>query len=149
MLYSAALQIDPTLIEVAANEKVLIATPTMLIGLLRTIAVGFREEALARNAEEVAELGRQLHERIASLAAHWSDVGDKLEKAVGSYNKSVGALESRVLVTTRKLVDLKAAPEGLEIEAPAPVDTLPRPLQAPELVAPEPPKKVDRIACIG
>jgi DNA recombination protein RmuC len=90
------LQTDPTLIDVGANEKVLLATPTMLIGLLRTIAVG-------------------------------------------SYNKSVGAPESRVLVTARKLVDLKAAPEGLEIKTPAPVDTLPRALQAQELVAREAP----------
>jgi DNA recombination protein RmuC len=133
--YFAALQTDPTLLEASANEKVLIATPTMLIGLLRTIAVGFREEALARNAEEVSQLGRLLYERIAKLAEHWTDVGDKLEKAVGSYNKSVASLESRVLVTARKFADLKAAPDGLQIEPPAPIDTLPRALQAPELTA--------------
>jgi DNA anti-recombination protein RmuC len=68
-------------------------------GMLRAIAYGWRQEALAVNAQEVAELGKQLYERIASLAGHWSDVGHKLGKAVDSYNKSVGALETRVLVT--------------------------------------------------
>ena len=137
MLFSAALQSDPSLIELGVNEKVVLATPTTLIALLRTVAYAWTQEALALNAQEVAQLGKQLYERIASLAAHWSDVGDKLEKAVGSYNKSVGTLETRVLVTARKFVDLKAAPEDGEIEAPQPVDTLPRALQAPELAPPE------------
>ncbi len=135
MLYAAALQQDPGLIEAVANERVVIATPSSLIPMLKTIALGWREQALAVNAQEVAQLGRQLYERVGSLATHWSDVGDKLEKAVGAYNKSVGALETRVLVTARKFVDLKAATTGDgELEAPKPVEALPRPLLAPELV---------------
>ena len=87
------------------------------------------------NAQEVAQLGRQLYERVGSLATHWSDVGDKLGKAVGAYNKSVGTLETRVLVTARKFVDLKAATaDDGELAAPQPVEALPRPLLAPELV---------------
>ena len=148
MFFSAALESDPQLIELGVNEKVVLATPTTLIALLRAVAYGWRQEALALNAQEVADLGKQLYERIATLAAHWSDVGDKLEQAVGSYNKSVGALESRVLVTARKLVELKAAPDDGEIEAPRPVETLPRMLQAPELVAREPGGPVERIARI-
>jgi DNA recombination protein RmuC len=101
MLYTAALQQDPELIEAVTNEKVVLATPSSLIALLRMIALGWREQALAVNAQEVAQLGRQLYERIGSLATHWSDVGDKLEKAVGAYNRSVGALETRVLVSAR------------------------------------------------
>jgi DNA recombination protein RmuC len=134
MLYTAALQHDASLIEAATNERVVLATPGSLIALLRTIALGWREQALALNAQEVAQLGRQLYERVGSLAAHWSDVGEKLERAVGAYNKSVGALESRVLVAARKFVDLKAATadEG-ELPAPQPVEALPRPLVAPEL----------------
>jgi len=129
MLYTAALQQDPELIEAVTSERVVLATPSSLIALLRTIALGWREQALALNAQEVAQLGRQLYERAGSLAAHWSDVGDKLEKAVGAYNRSVGALESRVLVTARKFVELKAAlPEDGEIETPQAVDVLPRPL---------------------
>ena len=113
----------------------MLATPSSLIALLRMIALGWREQALAVNAQEVAQLGRQLYERVGSLATHWSDVGDKLEKAVGAYNKSVGALETRVLVTARKFVDLKAATaDDGELAAPQPVEALPRPLLAPELV---------------
>jgi DNA recombination protein RmuC len=135
MLFSAALQQDPSLIEAGANEKVVLATPTTLIALLRTLALGWREQALALNAQEVAELGRQLYDRVASLAAHWNDVGDKLDKAVGAYNRSVGTLETRVLVTTRKFVELgAAAPADAELEAPSTVETLARPLSAPELV---------------
>ena len=149
MLYSAALQSDPELLEAGTNQKVLLAGPTMLIGLLRAIALGWREEALALNAQEVAELGKQLYERIGKLAGHWTEVGSRLEKAVVAYNNSVGKLESRVLVTARRFQELKAAPEGEEIEAPAPVDTLPRALQASELTASEIGQSLDRIARIG
>jgi DNA recombination protein RmuC len=146
MFYRAALESDPELIEAGANEKVLLAGPTTLIGLLRAIALGWREEALARNAEEVAELGKQLYERIAKLAAHWTEVGARLEKTVVAYNASVATLESRVLVTARKFQELKAAPEGEEIEAPAPVDVLPRVITAPELVdATSPPAALPEI----
>jgi DNA recombination protein RmuC len=149
MLYTAALQQDPALIEAVTSEKVVLATPSSLIALLRTIALGWREQALAVNAQEVAQLGRQLYERVGSLAMHWSDVGDKLEKAVGSYNKSIGALESRVLVTARKFFDLKAAPDDGEIEAPSPVEVLPRPLLAPELAVREASISIERSARIS
>jgi DNA recombination protein RmuC len=135
MLYTAALQQDPALIEAVTNEKVVLATPSSLIALLRMIALGWREQALAVNAQEVAQLGRQLYERVGSLATHWSDVGDKLEKAVGAYNRSVGTLEGRVLVTARRFLDLKAATaDDGELAAPKPIEALPRPLLAPELV---------------
>jgi DNA recombination protein RmuC len=138
MLYTAALQQDASLIEAVTSEKVVLATPGSLIALLRTIALGWREQALALNAQEVAQLGRQLYERVGTLAGYWSDVGDKLEKAVGAYNRSVGALESRVLVTARKFVDLKAAAvDDGELAAPKPVDVLPRALVAPELAGRE------------
>ena len=108
----------------------------MLIALLRVIAMGWREHALAINAQEVAKLGRQLYERIGKLAEHWTDVGSKLGRAVDAYNASVGTLETRVLVTARKFQEqLKAAPEGEELAAPALVETRPKALQAAELVA--------------
>jgi DNA recombination protein RmuC len=146
MLYQAALEQDPALVESLANERVLLATPTSLIGLLRVLALGWREQALARNAEEVAALGRQLYERVGSLAAHWSEVGDRLDKAVGAYNKSVGALEGRVLVTARKFETLEVAPPGSELPALEPVETRPRQLQAAELLAREPPVAAMRIS---
>jgi DNA recombination protein RmuC len=147
MLYTAALQQDPALIEAVTNEKVVLATPSSLIALLRMIALGWREQALAVNAQEVAQLGRQLYERVGSLATHWSDVGDKLEKAVGAYNRSVGALETRVLVTARKFVDLKAATaDDGELAPPQAVEALPRPLLAPELVGREAGAVLERVA---
>ncbi len=136
MLFSAALQSDPTLIELGVNEKVVPATPTTLIALLRTVAYGWTQAALADNAQQVADLARELYERIGNLAEHWTDVGQKLGKAVDSYNKSVGTLERRVLATARKFEPLKAAPEGAELVSPDLVEQVPRLLQAPELVAP-------------
>jgi DNA recombination protein RmuC len=129
MFFSAALQQDPGLIEFGVNERVIPATPTTLIALLRAVAYGWRQEALARNAQEVADLGRQLYERIAKLAEHWSNVGDRLGKAVDAYNSATATLETRVLVSARRLRDLKAAPEGVEIEATEPVERTPRALQ--------------------
>jgi DNA recombination protein RmuC len=150
MLYTAALQQDPELIEAVTSERVVLATPGSLIALLRTIALGWREQALALNAQEVAQLGRQLYERVGSLATHWTDVGDKLEKAVGAYNKSVGALETRVLVTARKFEDLEAAlPEDGELARPEPVESLPRPLLAPELVGREAGAVLERVVRVS
>lgn len=132
MFFSAALQQDAELIEFGVNEKVVPATPTTLIALLRAVAYGWRQEALALNAQEVAQLGKQLYERISNLAAHWSDGGQRLSKAVDAYNKSVVTLESRVLVSARKFAQLKVVDQ--EIEAGKPVEALPRLLQAPELL---------------
>ncbi len=135
MFFSAALQQDPGLIEFGVNEKVIPATPTTLIALLRAVAYGWRQEALAKNAQEVADLGRQLYERIAKLGEHWANVGDKLGKAVDAYNSATATLESRVLVSARRLRDLKAAPEDTEIEAIEPVERTTRALQAPALTS--------------
>jgi DNA recombination protein RmuC len=134
MFFSAALQEDPGLIEFGVGEKVIPATPTTLIALLRAVAYGWRQEALAQNAQQVADLGRQLYERIVNLAEHWTDVGTRLDKAVEAYNKSVATLESRVLVSARRLRDLEAAPKDIEIEAIEPVERTTRALQAPEMV---------------
>ncbi len=129
MFFSAALQQDPGLIEFGVNERVIPATPTTLIALLRAVAYGWRQEALAENAQQVARLGRELYERIAKLAEHWSNVGDRLGKAVDAYNSASATLEARVLVSARRLRDLQAAPEGVEIEAIGPVERTPRRLQ--------------------
>jgi DNA recombination protein RmuC len=133
MFFSAALQQDPELIEFGVSEKVIPAAPTTLIALLRAVAYGWRQEALAKNAQEVAALGKQLYERIAALAGHWADVGGRLDQAVEAYNKSIGTLESRVLVSARRLRELKAAPEDVEIEEIEPIERTVRALQAPVL----------------
>jgi DNA recombination protein RmuC len=134
LFFSAALQEDPGLIEFGVNEKVIPATPTTLIALLRAVAYGWRQEALARNAQEVAALGKQLYERIAKLAEHWACVGDRLGKAVDAYNSATGTLETRVLVTARRFQELKTAPEGVEIEMIEPVELRTRAVQARELL---------------
>jgi DNA recombination protein RmuC len=133
MLFSAALQQDPQLIEFGVGEKVVLATPTTLITLLRTVAYGWKQEALARNAQEISELGRQLHDRISVLAGHWAKVGKNLGEAVGAYNSAVASMETRVLVSARRFRDLKAVPDGREIEVLEPVETIPRTLDVPEL----------------
>ncbi len=133
--FSAALQQDPALIEFGVNERVIPATPTTLIALLRAVAYGWRQEALAKNAQEVAALGKQLYERVAKLAERWAEVGDRLGKAVDAYNAATGVLENRVLVSTRRFADLRVAPENIEVAEIKPVERVPRKLQAPEMVA--------------
>jgi DNA recombination protein RmuC len=134
MFFSAALQQDPALIEYGVHEKVILATPTTLIALLRAVAYGWRQEALAQNAQAVAELGRQLYERIAKLGEHWAGVGDKLGKAVDAYNAATATLETRVLVSARKLRELKAARADTAIDAIEPVERAARRLQAVEML---------------
>jgi DNA recombination protein RmuC len=129
----AALQADPALLEHAFGRNVVIATPTTLIALLRTVAYGWRQEALARNAAAVHQLGKELHARLATMGTHVAKLGRSLEGAVDSYNKTVSSLEARVLVTARRLTELKVADD--ELPAPAPVERSPRRVSAPELVA--------------
>jgi DNA recombination protein RmuC len=129
----AALQADPALLEHAFTRNVVVATPTTLIALLRTVAYGWRQEALARNAAAVHQLGKELHARLATMGTHVAKLGRSLDGAVDSYNKTVSSLEARVLVTARRLTELKVADD--ELAAPAPVDRSPRRIAAPELVA--------------
>jgi DNA recombination protein RmuC len=130
---SQAVDIDPDLLEYAAARRVVIATPTTLIALLRTVAYTWRQEALASNAAKVHALGRELHSRLATMGTHFAKLGRTLDSAVDSYNRTVSSLESRVLVTARKLTELKVSDE--ELAAPAQVERAPRQLQAAELVA--------------
>ncbi len=135
--FSAALEQDPALIEAGIDHRVILATPTTLIALLRAVAYGWRQERLADNAREISSLGAELYKRLSDLGGHMERLGGQLDKAVGSYNSAVGTLESRVLVSARRFRDLHAAPEGAEIPLLEPLDHSPRRLQAAELRAEE------------
>jgi DNA recombination protein RmuC len=128
---AAAVEVDGSLIEDGMARRVVVATPTTLIALLRAIAYGWRQERLAANAEQISELGRELYKRLATLAGHFEDVGGSLARAIAAYNKAVGSMETRVLPAARRFRDLGAA-TGEEIAALGMVDQLPRPLTAPE-----------------
>ncbi|MCB1133724.1 MAG: DNA recombination protein RmuC, partial [Verrucomicrobiae bacterium] len=139
--FSAALQSDPGLIERGVDQGVILATPTTLIALLRAVAYGWRQEAIAENAREISMLGRTLHERLGKLTDHFTKLGKSLGSAVDHYNNAVGSFETRVLTTARKFEDLKAAPEAANLPNLDPVDRTPRALQsAPASVIASPAK---------
>jgi DNA recombination protein RmuC len=126
-----ALERDPGLLEHAMAKKVHIATPTTLVTMLRTAQYAWQQAALSDNARAVFDLGRELYERIAGLGKHVDSLGKALTSAVSAYNQSVGTLESRVLVSARKLNQLGVVEAGLE--APRLVEETARALSAPEL----------------
>lgn len=103
---SAALQQDPALLEEAMSRRVVLATPASLFCLLHAVSYGWKHEKLAENARHISQLGREIHDRIADWARHLVELGDSLEKAVDSFNKSVGSLEHRVLVSARRFKEL-------------------------------------------
>ncbi len=133
--YLAALELDPSLIEAGVSEKVILATPTTLIAVLRAVAYGWRQERVAENAQAISELGRELYKRVAGMARHLAALGKKLASSVEEYNETIGSIELRVLPQARKLKDKAGASEP-EIDCATPVEVMPRPLHAAELTAP-------------
>jgi DNA recombination protein RmuC len=131
-----ALDHDPGLLEYALAKRVHIATPTTLVSMLRTIQYAWQQQALSANARAVFELGRELYDRLSGLGRHLDKMGRSLTASVTAYNTAVGTLESRVLVSARRLAELGIT--DAELTAPGPVGETARPLSAPELVTAEP-----------
>jgi DNA recombination protein RmuC len=116
------------------SQQVIPASPTTLIALLRAIAYGWRQERIAQNAQEISELGRQLHERVGTMAGHFEDLRRALDRAVESYNRTVGSLETRVLATARRFRELGVTGEAL-VEGTT-IEQTTRASMAPELGPP-------------
>ena len=152
--YSAALEQDPKLIEDGVNQGVIIATPTTLIALLKAVSYGWRQEQMAANAQEVSRMGKDLYDRLRTFTSHFADIGKGLDRALESYNKGVGSLEARVLVTARKFKE-RGALGGEEIEMMEPIDKSARALSLdegglfPELVAPAEPEEDDALPLLS
>ncbi|MEI8296184.1 MAG: DNA recombination protein RmuC, partial [Alphaproteobacteria bacterium] len=132
--FSAALEKDPSLIESGVRERVILATPTTLIALLRAVSYGWRQETIALNTQLISDLGRDLYKRLHDLGSHLSRVGKSLGTAVESYNHAVGTLERRVLVTARKFQTLDTNLSQEDLAQTPGIDATPRSLSAPELL---------------
>jgi len=125
---SSALEVDPKLLEDAMTDKVVLATPSSLVALLRAVAYGWRQEALAENAEHIRSVGQDLYERLSTFAEHLDKLGSHLSRSVDSYNKAVGSFDSRVLPGARKFTEMGIQGKK-DLPEPEPVERLPRPVQ--------------------
>jgi len=132
--FSAALEHDPSLIELGVENRVILATPATLIALLHAVAYGWKQEALSQNAKEISEAGKELYKRMADMGKHFSKLGTDLNTAVGSYNKTVGTMERRILPAARKFKDLETTSQQIEMKEPVEIDHITRHIQAPELL---------------
>ena len=125
--FSAALEAEPELIDRQIDENhVIPASPTTLIALLRAAAYGWRQVALAENAQKISDLGRELYERLTTMTDHFGRIGSSLKGAVENYNKTVASFEGRVIVSARKFRELKVSQTPQELEGPGTVDVIPR-----------------------
>lgn len=129
-MFSAALQADPGLIEIGVSEKVLLATPTTLIALLRSVSYGWRQENIAENAKLISALGQELYKRLKDMSGHIERLGKGLNTAVDAYNSTVGSYEQRVLVSAKKFVELENS--TTEIESVKQIETPLRALKVKE-----------------
>ena len=135
MFFSAALEQDPSLIEfgIGLDTRVIPASPTTLIALLRAVAYGWQQEAMEENARKISELGRSLYESVRVLGSHFDSLGSRLKSTLDAYNQAVGSLEGNVLGKARKLKEYQAVNGAEDIKALEPIDRVPRMLQAGEL----------------
>jgi DNA recombination protein RmuC len=133
MFFSAALEQDPSLIEFGVDLRVIPASPTTLIALLRAVAYGWQQEAIEENARKISELGRGLYDAVRVLGGHFDTLGSRLKSSLEAYNQAVGSLEGNVLIKARRFKELQATNGADEIKVLEPIDRVPRMIQAPEL----------------
>ena len=143
---AAALERQPDLLTEAMDKRVLIVTPTTLFALCKAVAYGWRAEEQTRNADKVAQLGRQLYQRLSVMGGHVEGLRRALDQAVGKYNQFVGSLESQVMVSARRFEDLHVDHEGKELPELGAVEQTPRGLARPELTGPDAPDRPRLIA---
>jgi DNA recombination protein RmuC len=140
-MFSAALETDPSLIEYASAKAVVLATPTTLIAMLKTVDYTWKQEAVAANARQVHEIGRELYERIGVVGSHLDRLGRSISGLVGTYNKTISSVESRMLVSARRMHELRVSddqpPEAVVVKATT------VPITAPELLDDDPPPLID------
>jgi DNA recombination protein RmuC len=136
---AAALDHEPDLMTTAMASRVVIVTPTTLFALCKAVAYGWRAEEQAKNAEDVAKLGKELYKRLSVMGGHAAAVGRALDTAVGKYNQFVGSLESQVMVSARRFEDLQVDHEGKDLGELTPIESAPRALSRPELTVGEAP----------
>jgi len=139
---AAAAERDPNLFDEAFAQKVIITTPSTMVALAKSVAYGWRQEQSAQNAQEIAELGRELHSRMATMLDKMGKVGETIERSVKSYNELIGSVEARVLPQTRKFKELGAADAGITTNAPPQIELAPRQISAPEQLELMPPPQV-------
>jgi len=132
---SAAMERQPDLMEYAASKNVILASPTIMLGLLRTVAFAWRQEALAENAKEVLKVGRELHSRLVTMTSHITKMGRSLEASTKAYNSMIGSLERNVLTSARRMVELHVVEEKDRIEEVRGLEEVPRPITKSELLA--------------
>lgn len=137
-MFGAALDAAPELIEEAAGAKVILATPTTLIALLRTVALGWRQQTVADSAREISAAGQELYKRLGDFGTHMTKLGKELKQSLDAYNGAIGSLESRVLPSAKRLKELGATTGSMSIDPLAPIVDAPRSLGAPEFVVREP-----------
>jgi DNA recombination protein RmuC len=128
-LLGPALEADPSLMQDAMAQRVLIATPTTLLALLYSVAYGWQQERVAESAQEISELGRELHGRLVKLSTLLANLGTRLNRTVSAFNETIGSYESRVLPSARRFADHGAVSEGSELPELEPVTVTARAVQ--------------------
>ncbi len=141
---AAAAERDPNLFDDAFAAKVIITTPSTMVALAKSVAYGWRQEQSAKNAQEIADLGRELYRRMAIMADHLGKVGDAIGQTVTRYNALLGSVESRVMPQARKFKELGAGDAGIDIAAAIPIEIAPRLPAPPEQLELTPPPIVSK-----